>query len=81
MHHDFKICVEDNHQHGPGQPGNSDGLAKSVTFGSTLAVDLAPYEVRILNFDKGVRDWSRIRSLQARTPESTIPSPKAADRR
>jgi len=52
-----------------------DGLKAKWSFGDTLAVTLKPREIRILNFDPVVRDWSVLHELQRRNPE---PVPSAA---
>ena len=43
------------------------GLKASYAYGDTLTLTLRPREIRILNFDKTKRDWSKLRALQTRT--------------
>ena len=51
------------------------GLKEQYAYGDTIALTLEPKEIRVLNFDKKVRDWSRLRALQTRTPYATPPPP------
>ncbi|MCK4998643.1 MAG: hypothetical protein KAS23_03880, partial [Anaerohalosphaera sp.] len=40
------------------------GLKKRYSCGDSISVTLAPKEIRILNFDKKIRDWNALRDLQ-----------------
>ena len=51
------------------------GLEKRYSYGDTIALTLKPKEIRILNFDKNERDWSRLGALQVRTPYTPPPPP------
>ena len=51
------------------------GLNAQYGYGDTITLDLAPREIRALNFDKTPRDWSRLRALQTRSPYTPPPSP------
>ncbi len=42
-------------------------LKTDYTYGDTITLELKPREIRILNFDTTVRDWSKLRALQTRT--------------
>jgi hypothetical protein len=46
--------------------GSLAGLEKQYEYGDTITLTLKPCEIRILNFDKTVRDWSVIKELQTR---------------
>ncbi|MBT3279667.1 MAG: hypothetical protein HN909_04540 [Phycisphaerales bacterium] len=51
------------------------GLKAEYSYGDTITLELRPREIRILNFDKTVRDWSKLRALQTRTKvENTEPA-------
>jgi len=56
-----------------------EGLAKEYRVGDEIAVELAPREIRILNFSDEVKDWSLLRKLQDRTPEPPPPEPVSID--
>ncbi len=49
------------------------GLKKTYSYGDTLTIELEPKEIRVINFDKFVRDWSKLRALQVRTPTPKPP--------
>jgi hypothetical protein len=53
------------------------GLKAEYAYGDSLKLTLKPREIRILNFDKTARDWSKLRALQTRTEAdgSGIPAP------
>jgi hypothetical protein len=53
------------------------GLRRTYSYGDTITFELEPKEIRIINFDKSVRDWSALRALQERTPY-TAPQPTEA---
>ena len=59
-----------------------DGLAGEYKYGDTISVELEPRAIRILNFDKTVRDWSVLKKLQTRTegpkPPEVVPIDKHA---
>ena len=52
--------------------GGVEGLPARAAAGDRLSLRLAPREIRILNFDRAPRDWSRIQALQVRTPEAPV---------
>lgn len=52
-------------------------LKPEYAFGDSLALELRPREVRILNFDTRPRDWSVLRALQTRTDGPAAPVPVA----
>ncbi len=56
------------------------GLKTKYGYGDTIKVELQPKEIRILNFDKAKRDWSKLRALQIRTPYTPPPPPKPIDK-
>lgn len=51
-------------------------LPATCQTGDTLTFELAPREVRIVNFTAKAKDWSKLRALQTRSPEPTKPEPK-----
>ncbi len=51
------------------------GLGKSYKFGDTISMELKPREIRILNFDKGAKDWSVLKALQTRNEGPKPPPP------
>lgn len=53
------------------------GLRRTYSYGDTITFELEPKEIRVINFDKSVRDWSALRTLQERTPY-TAPQPAKA---
>jgi len=53
-----------------------EGLEKKYKYGDKVSIELKPREIRILNFDKGVKDWSVLKALQTRT-EGPKPLPPA----
>ncbi len=53
------------------------GLKKQYAYGDQLELNLKPGEIRILNFDHEKKDWSQLKSLQTRTKDDFVPSPKA----
>jgi hypothetical protein len=57
------------------------GLSATCKFGETLAFDLKPREIRIVNFSAQAQDWTKLRQLQTRSPEtlkvSVMEKPKA----
>ena len=57
--------------------GSAAGLPEQVAAGDRIVVRLAPREIRILNFDRAPRDWSKLKELQARTPDAA-PAAKPA---
>jgi hypothetical protein len=46
------------------------GLPAACKLGDTLTFDLAPREVRIINFSTTPKDWTKLRQLQSRSPET-----------
>lgn len=48
-------------------------LPATCKAGDTLTLELAPLEVRIVNFTTKEKDWSKLRALQTRSPEPTAP--------
>jgi len=52
-----------------------EGLAKEYKYGDTISVELKARAIRILNFDKGVKDWSVLKKLQTRTEGPKPPAP------
>ena len=40
------------------------GLKKKYSYGDTISITLAPKEIRILNFDKKLRNWNQFKDLQ-----------------
>ena len=60
-------------------PDATRGLPETIALGDTLTFELKPREIRILNFTKDVADWSRLRALQERSPETLreVPKPQA----
>lgn len=57
--------------------GCTNGLPAVCAFGDTLNVVLQPREIRILNFSAQPRDWTRLRTLQTRSPETAKAKPKS----
>lgn len=51
------------------------GLNTRYACGDTVALSLAPREIRILNFDTTKRDWRGLKALQTRTPYTPPPPP------
>ncbi|MDA3924453.1 MAG: hypothetical protein PF904_07130 [Kiritimatiellae bacterium] len=60
--------------------GSTKGLSKRYSYGDTIKLKLKPREIRILNFDKTKRDWSKLRALQLRTPYTPPPPPPPIDK-
>ena len=54
---------------------NLKGLGSRYSYGDTIKLKLQPREIRILNFDKTKRDWSKLKALQIRTPYTPPPPP------
>ncbi|MDD2600314.1 MAG: hypothetical protein PHO37_13995 [Kiritimatiellae bacterium] len=50
-------------------------LKKRYAYGDTMLIQLEPGEIRALNFDKTERDWSKLKTLQSRTPYTPPPPP------
>lgn len=46
------------------------GLPELCKFGDSLVFELKPREVRIVNFSIQPRDWTKLRQLQTRSPET-----------
>jgi hypothetical protein len=55
-----------------------EGLEKKYSYGDKITLTLKPREIRILNFDRKVRDWSVLRELQVRTEGPKPPPPPKA---
>ncbi len=57
--------------------GSVGGLNQQYAYGDSISLTLKPREIRILNFDKGTRDWALIKELQTRNegpqPPKVIP--------
>jgi len=56
------------------------GLRTKYEFGDTIKLELLPKEIRILNFDKTKRDWSKLKALQLRTPYTPPQPPPPLDK-
>ncbi len=56
----------------------TNGLPALCRLGDTLTVPLRPREIRVLNFTAGPEDWSELRALQERSPETAATPPPAA---
>jgi hypothetical protein len=54
------------------------GLPSTRRFGDTLALELAPREIRVLNFTVAPKDWTKLKQLQVRSPETAKAKPKPA---
>jgi hypothetical protein len=52
-----------------------DGLGRKYSGGDKISLELKPREIRILNFDKGVKDWSVLKALQTRNEGPKPPPP------
>ena len=52
-----------------------DGLDKKYKYGDKVSLELRAREIRILNFDKTVKDWSVLKALQTRTEGPKPPPP------
>jgi len=52
-----------------------EGLDKKYKFGDKISLELKPREIRILNFDKGSKDWSVLKALQTRNEGPKPPPP------
>ena len=50
--------------------GSARGLPGNCRFGDTLTFELQPREVRIVNFSTQPQDWTKLRQLQTRSPET-----------
>jgi len=46
------------------------GLPESCKCGDTLTFELQPREVRVINFSVQLQDWTKLRQLQTRSPET-----------
>ena len=55
----------------------TNGLPATCRFGNALVIPLQPREIRVLNFTREPADWSRLRALQKRSPETAKPKPPA----
>lgn len=55
--------------------GSARGLPAVCRFGDTLTFDLAPREIRIVNFTAQPKDWSKLKRLQTRSPETAGEKP------
>jgi hypothetical protein len=55
-----------------------EGLGKKYKYGDKVSLELKPREIRILNFDKGAKDWSVLKALQTRTEGPKPPPPPPA---
>ena len=57
--------------------GGTEGLDEQYDYGNAIKLTLKPRDIRILNFDKTVRDWSLIKELQNRNegppPPKVVP--------
>lgn len=55
------------------------GLPATVNFGDTLTFELQPREIRVVNFSTKPQDWTKLRALQTRSPETRVAkeTPKA----
>lgn len=51
-------------------PDSARVLPETVRVGDAMTIELKPREVRILNFTKEPADWSRIKALHDRSPET-----------
>ena len=49
------------------------GLPATVAAGDALALELRPREIRVINFTAQPADWSAMRELQTRSPETAAP--------
>lgn len=52
------------------------GLPESCGLGDPLAFELKPREIRVLNFTIQPKDWSKLRELQTRSPETLSAMPQ-----
>jgi len=58
------------------------GLQAEYSYGDMITLTLKPREIRILNFDKAVRDWTKLLALQTRSKadgNGTPAPPKAKE--
>ena len=51
------------------------GLGGKYEYGDKVSMELEPREIRILNFDKGAKDWSVLKALQTRNEGPKPPRP------
>jgi hypothetical protein len=52
-----------------------EGLDKKYKYGDKISLELKPRGIKILNFDKGVKDWAVLKALQTRTEGPKPPPP------
>ncbi len=48
------------------------GLNKIYSYGDEVKLSLKPREIRILNFDKVAKNWSKLKALQTRTKDDCL---------
>jgi hypothetical protein len=51
-------------------------LPATCKFGDTLTLPMQPREIRVLNFTVQPKDWTKLKRLQTRSPETGKPQPK-----
>ncbi len=52
------------------------GMPATCELGDTLTIEMQPREIRVLNFSKHPKDWTKLKQLQVRSPETAkIESP------
>ncbi|MBT3379632.1 MAG: hypothetical protein HN742_19125 [Lentisphaerae bacterium] len=51
------------------------GLGERYDYGDTIELELKPREIRVLNFDTTMPDWSILKALQIRTEDPPPPKP------
>lgn len=51
--------------------GCAEGLPTSCNFGDKLTLELKPREIRIIHFSVTPKDWSKLKKLQSRSPETS----------